>query len=252
LPISSSAHVELVPRLLGWQFAQLDGELRKGFGVALHAGAAGGLLLALRHELREALAPRRLAFVALAALPPALAGAVFERPVEERLGGPRQIAGGLIAGAAAMAWADRAPQRRAAAQAGARDALALGAGQAAALIPGVSRSGAALSAARARGFTRPAAARLSRHSALPVILGASVLKGARLWRRRLPDGAVLPLAAGAGASFAGALAAAGLITRLERAPLSAFAAYRIALAALALKGPGGGRGDSATPPAANR
>jgi undecaprenyl-diphosphatase len=241
LPISSSAHVELVPRLLGWSFSSLDGELRKGFGVALHAGAAGGLLLALRGELDDALAPRRLGFVTLAAVPAALAGAAFERPVERRLGGPAQIAVGLILGAIAMLWADRRPALRSAEQANALDALALGAGQALALIPGVSRSGATLTAARARGFARPDAVRLSRHSALPVILGASGLKGARLWRRRLPPGAALPFAAGAAASFAGALAGAGLAERLESSPLALPAAYRIALGVLVLGRLGGTR-----------
>ncbi len=68
--------------------------------------------------------------------------------------------------------------------ASARDGLALGLAQAAALIPGVSRNGATLTAARARGFRRGAAQALSWHAGLPVILGASVLKGARMRRAR--------------------------------------------------------------------
>src|SRR5438045_7490301 len=53
LPISSSGHTELVPWLLGWPYAELDGELRKAFEVALHAGTAAALLLALRAEVGE-------------------------------------------------------------------------------------------------------------------------------------------------------------------------------------------------------
>ena len=54
LPVSSSGHVELVPWLLGWSYAELDGELRKAFEVALHAGTAAALLVALREEVGEA------------------------------------------------------------------------------------------------------------------------------------------------------------------------------------------------------
>ena len=74
--------------------------------------------------------------------------------------------------------ADRAPEMRGAADAGVRDGLWLGLAQAAALVPGVSRSGATLAAARARGFGRADASRLSWEVALPVLLGATALKGA--------------------------------------------------------------------------
>ena len=80
-----------------------------------------------------------------------------------------------------MALADARPSRggRTFAQAGPADGLALGLAQALALVPGVSRSGATLTAARARGFDRSAARSLSWHAALPVILGATLLEGAR-------------------------------------------------------------------------
>ena len=78
------------------------------------------------------------------------------------------------------------PQQRDRGQATAADGLALGFAQAAALAPGVSRNGATLSVARWRGFTRQHANMLSRTVALPVIVGAAVLKGARLRRRGLP------------------------------------------------------------------
>src|SRR5204863_4758752 len=63
LPVSSSGHVTLVPWLAGWPYAELDGELRKAFEVALHAGTAAALLVALRDEVRE-VTPRRVALVA--------------------------------------------------------------------------------------------------------------------------------------------------------------------------------------------
>ncbi len=96
-----------------------------------------------------------------------------------------------------MALADRSPQERRAEEAGACDALWLGVAQACSLIPGVSRNGATLAAARWRRFTRVDANRLSRHAALPIIAGATLLKGMRLRARGLPPGAAVPFAAGA-------------------------------------------------------
>jgi undecaprenyl-diphosphatase len=219
LPISSSAHVGLLPWALGWRHAELPGAARKEVEVALHAGTA--LALAAR--------PARPGLLAAASLPPALAGLVFERVVEERLGGPRSIALGLVAGAVAMVVADRVPGRRVAADAGPADGAWLGLAQAVALVPGISRSGATRAIARARGFDRPAAARLSREVALPVLAGAAALKGLRLARRRPGRATLRALAAGAAAAAASTAVAA----RIERAdtPLSVWAAYRTLLAA---------------------
>jgi undecaprenyl-diphosphatase len=113
------------------------------------------------------------------------------------------------------------------------DALALGLAQACALVPGVSRNGATLSAARLRRFRRPDANALSRHVALPVIVGATVLKGARLARRGLPPGVAGAFAAGIGAAFGSTLASVRLIRAVERdRPLAPYAVYRLALAAV--------------------
>jgi undecaprenyl-diphosphatase len=240
LPISSSGHTALVPWLLGWPYAELDGELRKAFEVALHAGTAGALLVGLRDEVGDAargLDRRRLELIATSAVPPAIAGLAFERAIERRLGTPGSIAAGLIAGALAMAAADRcASGERRREDAGAADGLALGLAQACALMPGVSRNGATLTAARARGFAREDASVLSRHTALPVIFGATVLKGARLLRRGLPAQARAGFAAGTAASFVATLASVKVIRAVERdRSLLPFAVYRIALAALVLR-----------------
>lgn len=171
--------------------------------------------------------------IALSFIPPAVAGLAFERPIERRLGGPGSIAAGLCAGAVAMALADRRPQRRGPGDAGPLDGLALGVAQAAALVPGVSRNGATLAAARARLFTRRQANLLSRTVALPVIVGATALKGARLRRRRLPGGFAAALGAGVAVSFASTLACQRLITLVERdRALWPYAAYRLGLAAV--------------------
>jgi undecaprenyl-diphosphatase len=230
LPVSSSAHVELLPWLLGWEHARLPGERRKEVEVALHAGTAVALAAA---EWRAVL--RRPVLGALATAPAAVAGLAFERAIESRLGTPRSIAGGLLAGSAAMVLADRAPQRRRAADAGRCDALWLGAAQAAALVPGVSRSAATRTAARARGFHRADAAELSREIALPVLAGATALKGARLIRARAPRETAATLAAGAAAAALSTGAALALERRLAPgAPLARWAAYRAAVAGAVL------------------
>ena len=239
LPISSSAHTTLVPWLLGCDDGATDPELRKALEVALHAGTAVALLAAMREEVTEAaleLDGRRVSLIILSFLPPAVAGLRFERQIERRFGTPATIAWGLLAGSAAMAWADRCPGHRTHEQAGALDGLCLGLAQTAALLPGVSRNGATLAAARWRGFARRDAERLSRHVALPVIVGAATLKGARLLGRGT-DGATLGmLAAGAGAAAVSTLLAVRRLGGPERdRRLLPFALYRASLAAVTLR-----------------
>jgi undecaprenyl-diphosphatase len=239
LPISSSGHMSLIPWLLRWDYASLDPELRKAFEVALHAGTAGALLITLRPEVEQALRDISLRLVEqtlLSFVPPAVVGFTLERPIERHLGTPATIALGLICGSVAMIWADRSPQERVSDDAGAADSLWLGIAQACALIPGVSRNGATLAAARARGFTRADANKLSRHVALPVIAGATLLKSVRLIRRGLPPRSALPIAVGAGASFASTLGSTWLIRQVERdRSLVPYAAYRLTLAGIVLR-----------------
>lgn len=248
LPVSSSGHTALIPWLAGWPYAELEPELRKSFEVALHTGAGAALAFDMRGELigaARALDRRRAAVIALSLALPAIVGYALEQPIERRLGGARSIAAGLIAGAVAMAMADARPGRgeglsargtRREADAGPRDGLALGLAQAVALIPGVSRNGATLTAARRRGFARQDAALLSWHAALPVMLGASALKALGLWRRGAPGGAWPVLAAGAGSAFVSTSASARLLRRpwVSSRSLLPYAVYRCMIAAIAI------------------
>ena len=139
LPVSSSAHISLLPWLLGWDRngtggpahgpvddgagaatgrdggvadQGLDAEMRKTFEIALHAGAAAALLIGQRRLLADELRglDRRNASVLICSfLPAAVVGYRFERLIEERLCGPRAIAAGLVAGSVAMAATDRRP-----------------------------------------------------------------------------------------------------------------------------------------------
>ena len=240
LPVSSSAHVVLLRRVCGWTGD--DAEWLKAEEVALHLGTALALL------------QRPTPFALRAAVVPAVVGLSFERRIEGRLGSSAALSAGLSAGALALALADwrgsrtyfgigdsecrfRATcsprgdtHRRAPLDAGRRRlALAVGLGQAAALWPGVSRYGAALTAARALGLPRREADERAREAAGPVLLGASGLKALRLARRsdRPP---LAPLALAAAASYVSTRLAARAGVR-PRGPLWPYAAYRIALAA---------------------
>ena len=238
LPVSSSAHLSLLPWLAGWRWNELDPEARKSFEVALHAGAAAALLIGQRRLIAQELRrfdARRAAVVALSFVPPAIVGYRFERQIERRLGGPRATAVGLAAGAVAMALADRRPQQRGPGDVTPADGLALGLAQATALAPGVSRNGATLAAARCRRFTREHANLLSRTVALPVIVGATLLKAVRLRRRGIEPGLGRAMAAGVAASFASSLASQKLIDLVERdRALWPYAAYRLGLAGAVL------------------
>ena len=240
LPVSSSAHLTLIPWFCGWAWHDTDAELRKSFDIALHAGTAAALVVGQRNVIGAELAAfdaRRAAVVLLSFLPPAVVGYRFEREIESRLGGPRPTAFGLAAGAVAMTLADRRPQERGPGDAGPLDGRALGRGQAAALAPGVSRNGATLAAARLRRFDREQSNMLSRTVALPVIVGATLLKARRLRRRGTPPGLRRAMSVGVASAFASTLASQRLIRLVERdRALWPYALYRGALAtAVAVK-----------------
>jgi undecaprenyl-diphosphatase len=240
LPISSSAHTTLVPLLAGWPYAELDPQVRKTFEVALHAGAGAALAIDMRDELRAAVrgASRDDALLIASSLaPPALAGWLLGPFIARRLSRARAIAAGLCAGSLAMVVADRSPQRRGREDARVGDGIALGLAQAAALAPGVSRSGATLAAARARGFTRAGADSLSRHAGLAVIFVACAREAARLAGPRRARGSRTTHALGA----AGALVSTSASLRVQRRlfpsapPLWPFAVYRLLIGALIMR-----------------
>lgn len=238
LPVSSSAHIVLLPWLAEWDWDEVDPELRKSLEVALHTGAAAALLIGQRRVIAEELREfdgRRALLLGLSFLPAAVVGYTLERPIERRLGGPRSTAYGLVAGALAMLVADRKPQKRGRGDATPMDGLALGIAQAAALAPGVSRNGVTLAAARWRRFSRDQANLLSRTIALPIIVGATALKGTRLVRRGTTPELRRSLGIGIAASFASTLASQRLIQLVERdRALWPYAAYRLGLAAVVL------------------
>ncbi|CAB4915404.1 unannotated protein [freshwater metagenome] len=261
LPVSSSAHVAFVARLAAGRRGRRpsDPEVAKSVEVGAHAGTLMGLTIGLRGEAvkatRGVLREPRLAAVTaariVAASVPAVVGALtLERQIEDHLGGDRTIAAGLAAGSAAMVVADAlAPggivdrRRRPGPAAVGRpwedgtvvDALLIGTAQAAALWPGVSRSGAVLVAARARGFSREASGKISAALAVPAVGGATALKVVRLGVR-LRDGTIDPrhltplLAVTTTGALSGVVASPMARRTLEGLPLWPFAGYRLVLA----------------------
>ena len=209
LPVSSSGHLVML------------GSHDKTFEVFLHTGSALAMLIALPSpRLRP-----------LTVVPAAVVGVAFERPIERRLG-TRAVAIAQIAGGLVLLLADRAPERRDDSDAGARDELLIGMAQACALVPGVSRNGATITAARVLGFRRGAANRISRDAALPIIAGATLLKLIRHgWSRPSADHA-----AGFAAALASGLAAARLVPRIDgMRSYAPFGLYRIGAGLIALR-----------------
>lgn len=188
LPISSSAHLILVPWLLGWNAEGLV------FDVALHVGTSVAILayfwkdwLTLAREWtvgvlkRDPLgnAHRRLAwFLIVGTLPAGAAGLALEKYIDEHLRSPVISVVTLIVFGGLLYYAERkSTLGRSLEEFNWSDSLWIGTSQALALIPGVSRSGVTISVAMLRDSSRSAAARFSFLLSTPVIVGAGVLKG---------------------------------------------------------------------------
>ncbi len=190
LPISSSAHLILVPVLTGWSDQGLS------FDVAVHAGSLVAVIVYFRHELVRmtvagvgSLAGRwspdaKLAWaVVLGTVPVVIAGLLGKRLIEELLRGPLVIASTAILFGLLLWWADRTGRRqRDEHSIGWRAALFVGIAQAIALIPGTSRSGITITAGLMLGLTREAAARFSFLLSIPTLIAANVLIGRDLIR----------------------------------------------------------------------
>lgn len=185
LPISSSAHLILVPVLTAWEDQGL------AFDVALHLGSLAAVVLYFRHELwRMTLSwgrslrgqgtdqDARLAWwVLLATLPVCVMGLAFRESIEVGMRSPLILAGGLIVFGLLLGYADwRHRGVRDEYQLTWKDALWIGVAQALALIPGTSRSGITMTAALLLGMSREGAARFSFLLSIPVILLAGGLE----------------------------------------------------------------------------
>lgn len=245
LPISSSGHLILVPWLFNWTelTGSANADLNKTLDVALHIGTFLGAAAYFRNDLlrfasgairsirRRAVLgdDERMAWLLLlSALPGAAVGALLESVIEKQLGQIWLVAVMLAVFGIVLLIADRVTQRRPFADFRARDAVIMGVCQAAALQPGVSRSGVTISASRWLEFDRDSAARLSFLMSLPIIGGAGLYKGLKLVTGGgLPPGTADAFFWGmAAAAVTGALAV-GLVLRVVRTrSFTPFVVYR--------------------------
>jgi len=175
LPISSSAHLILIPYFFGWTDPGL------AFDVALHLGTLVGVMAYFWKDFWEMLTlpthRKTLGFLIVATIPGAVMGLLFEHKVETVFRSPALIAWALITMGALLAIADRKARGiKAVPDLTWADALIIGISQALALIPGVSRSGITITTALALGYKREEAARFSFLMSAPIIAGAGILK----------------------------------------------------------------------------
>jgi undecaprenyl-diphosphatase len=238
LPISSSGHLILVPWLFGWDDFGGDASLEKTFDVALHIGTLLGAIAYFRRDLfRLARAgftqPKsgdgRLAWLlVVSAVPAAITGALLADPIEENTNQIWLIALMLIVFGFVLLWADRLQGERSIDDLRLRDALAMGVGQAAALQPGVSRSGVTITVGRKMGFHRDAAARISFLMSLPIIAGAIVFKGVDVMNEGFPDDMAAAFAWGIAASAVTGWVAVWATLRIVRTrSFAPFVVYRV-------------------------
>ena len=250
LPISSSGHLLLVPWLFDWHDFD-NTAIEKAFDVALHLGTLAAVVGYFRHELvtyvregirlvvrreRPADPDGRLAWLlVLSSIPAAIAGALFEKTIDNRLGKPGLIAVSLIVFGVLLAVADRRSGQRSLVDYGRDDALKVGAAQVLALNPGTSRSGITMTAARFLGFTRDAAARASFLMAIPVTAGAVAYKGLKLMKDGVPSGLGVPMIVGiVTAGVSGWAAVWGTLRLIRTRSFMPFVIYRCALGLLVL------------------
>jgi len=242
LPISSSAHLALVPWLLGWEDPGLS------FDVALHFGtllavlwyfrmewlalikAAFGIITTGRVETPE---KRRVVYLIVATIPGAIGGFLLQKQAESAFRSPQIIAIALIVMGIVLWLVDKAvDQRRILGEMRWIDALLIGLSQVIALIPGVSRSGSTISTARGLRFDRESAAEFSFLMSMPIIAAAVVIEGPKALQE---GGLTNELMSGVVASaISGWLAISVLMRYVSRHSYGIFALYRVILGIVVL------------------
>ncbi len=251
LPVSSTAHLRIVPALAGW------GDPGAAYTAVLQLGTlaavVGYFLPDLLRMLRAALAAiadrsrppepaaRQLGYIILGTLPVGIAGIAFKHAIEGSLRSLWVISVALIVVALALALVERSARHsRDYDDIRLRDALIIGCAQALALVPGVSRSGITLVAALAIGLRRDAAARFSFLLGVPAIAAAGIFELKPLLKAHDTNvsALVVGLLAAAGAGY---ISIAWLLRFLRARTTMPFVVYRVALGALLLALLFGGR-----------
>jgi undecaprenyl-diphosphatase len=244
LPVSSTAHLILLPWALGWPDPGLS------FDVALHLGTLVALLIYFREDWIALLGSafgivqgrtqspdaRMVLLIIGATIPGAIAGALFEHKVEEALRAPQVIALMLIALALVLLASEFIGHRKKGMDdISWPDAITVGIAQAFAIIPGVSRSGVTITAGLFRNFKRDTAAKFSFYLSTPLIAGAVAKKTIDIMRTHSGWEQLSPFVAGIVVSgIVGYLAIAFIMRYLQTHTTFLFVYYRIALGVVVL------------------
>jgi undecaprenyl-diphosphatase len=248
LPVSSSGHLIVVPALLGWDDPFIES---LAFSVMLHLGTLVALLVFFRADWLRLIPAwfgslrdrsiggdpdRRLAWLlAISTIPAVIAGLVLNDIIETAFREVRLVAVTLVVGGVILWLAERVGRRnRTMGELSPAAALGIGAAQAVALVPGISRSGISISAGLFAGLDRESAARFSFLMATPITAGAGLYEARKLVTGEAGiDVPLIPLAAGMIAALIAGLASIAILLRFLRThPTTVFVVYRVVLAAV--------------------
>lgn len=232
LPISSSGHLVLVPAILGTEGPDL------AMTAMLHLGTLTAVVVYYRSDIAamatfDRPARRLLTLIAIGSVPAVVLGALFEDTIEELVGDPSKVAIALIVtGVVLLGSGLLRPGDQRTEEIGPLDSLLIGFAQAAALVPGISRSGMTISAGLARGMERVEAARYAFLLGIPVIAGAGMLQIIDV----IGSGASIAASVWVGvavAAVSGYFAISVLIRLLARVGLAPFGVYCVVAGTLA-------------------
>lgn len=230
-PVSSTAHLILLPWFFGW-----TGEMNSlAFDVALHAGTLLALLLCFYKDwLDMVLRDRKmLLIIFLATIPAGVIGALFHKTIEHTLRSPLIIVFSTTVFGILMLAAEKYGRKNRE-RSSLPDGLFIGVAQAIALIPGVSRSGITITAGLFKNLTRETAARFSFLLSTPIIGGAMLLEGRKLLHDPAAHNFNLFIVGFLSAFISGLFAIKFLLYFLKKHPLNIFVYYRFVLAAVIL------------------
>ncbi|MBF0536823.1 MAG: undecaprenyl-diphosphate phosphatase [Nitrospirae bacterium] len=229
-PVSSTAHLVLIPWLLGWHGITES----MSFDIALHVGTLLALLIYFFKDWLDILLKRHrlLGLLIVATIPAGVAGKLLDKLVEDTLRSPLVIAASLVAVGFVMLYVERIGTKKKSIQdMDIYDSIVVGIAQAIAIIPGVSRSGITISAGLMLDISREEAARFSFLMSTPVVAGAALLHGVKLLHGEVTAFDLNVFLCGITASFVvGLIAIKFLMAFFKRYSLGAFVYYRFVLA----------------------